>query len=961
MHRLIAVLTLMFVFSVPATVRAGAAEDRPPNLIVFFTDDQGYNDVGCFGAPAIETPRLDRMAAEGMRLTDFHVQPVCGVSRAALMTGCYPIRVAEVENRKQGHPVLHPDEITLAEVLKTRGYATALVGKWHLAGGGANTRGPGTGPFRSELMPNAQGFDYFFGTPAHNGFTRRPDPKRYITELMRNDEVLESPTDLDLLTQKYTAEAIQFIHQHKDRPFFLYLAHNMPHVPLGASPEFRGKSTRGLYGDAIAELDWSAGQVIDRLSELGIERSTLMIFTSDNGPWIESHLAGQTEIDNAYGSADPLRGSKMMTWEGGLRVPCIMRWPGTIPAGTVCDELVTSMDIMPTFAKLAGAKVPDDRIIDGKDVLPLLTGRPGAKTPHKAFYYYCYNHLQAVRSGPWKLVLPRPAKPKWCSWSARMVDAVAEIELYDLQTDVEERHNVAKEHPEVVEELMELVEAAREDLGDYDRAGQGARFFDQRPRRPDALRWMGGGPFPSSFAYETALGPEQGVTRRDPSDAIKVGRKYYVWYSKVSQSPDVWGYPSGYSADVWYATSPDGRTWEEQGRAVGKGGPGAWDEHGVFTPNILAADGKYYLFYTGVPKPFDADTKTAIGLAVSPSPDGPWTKCDARPVLLPSEDPQQFDSMRVDDASLIVRDGKYWLYYKGRQIGHTPGETKMGVAVAEAPVGPYVKHEAGPLHPGHEVLVWPHGKGVASMATAAGPKRIYFAADGIHFEPRSDVTQPPRAPGAYRSDDFRDGIVGSGIDWGISHAAEDGDLYLLRFDAVRYAAVVASSRTVPYDNAPPVGNLRFDFESGDLQGWQVVEGQFDMPLSDRPSLPAWQHVPFNKQGKYHLSTVATREGRGASDEQTGVIHSPKFVLRGKAMSLLVGGGNGPETYVALCTTDGNEVLRAGGPNGPNLRRVNWDVSPYVGQKVFLRVVDRKGRDWGHITLDDFSTEGEIEE
>jgi len=486
MYRMILLLTLLVL----SITRDAAAEDRPPNLVIFFTDDQGYNDVGCFGSPLIETPRLDRMAQQGMRFTDFHVQPVCGVSRAALMTGCYPIRVAEVDNRKQGHPVLHPEEITLAEVLKTRGYATALIGKWHLAGGGANTRGPGTGPFRSELMPNAQGFDYFFGTPAHNGFTRRPDPKRYITELMRNEELLESPTDMDLLTQKYTAEAVKFIRRHKHRPFFLYLAHNMPHVPLGASPEFRGKSKRGLYGDAIAELDWSAGRIIDTLAELGIERNTLMIFTSDNGPWVERHLAGEREIDNAYGSADPLRGSKMMTWEGGLRVPCIMRWPGTIPAGKVCRELVTSMDIMPTFAKLAGAKLPDDRIIDGKDILPLLTGQPGAKSPHKAFYYYCYNHLQAVRSGKWKLVLPRPAKPRWCSWSARMVDAVDAIELYDLEADVEEKHDVAKEHPDVVDELMELVEAARKDLGDYDRAGEGARFFDQGPRRPDALRWQ---------------------------------------------------------------------------------------------------------------------------------------------------------------------------------------------------------------------------------------------------------------------------------------------------------------------------------------------------------------------------------------------------------------------------------------------------------------------------------------
>jgi len=567
-------LSFLVFLAVARALPAPAAEDRPPNLIIFFTDDQGYNDVGCYGSPQIETPRLDRMAAEGTRLTDFYVQPVCGVSRAALLSGCYPIRVAEVGNQKSGHPVLHPGEITMAEVLKTRGYRTALIGKWHLAGGGANSRGRGTGPYRSELMPNAQGFDYFFGTPAHNGFSREPDPKRFITELVRNGELLESPTDMDRLTQKYTAEAVEFIRENRQRPFFLLLAHNMPHVPRGASEAFRGDSRRGLYGDVIQELDDSAGQVLDTLTELGLDENTLMIFTSDNGPWIEEHLAGENPIDDYYGSAAPLRGSKMMTWEGGLRTPCIVRWPGKVPAGKVCREMVTSMDLLPTFAKLAGAKLPEDRVIDGKDVWPVLSGQPEAVNPRKTFFYYCYNHLQAVRHENWKLVLPRPAEPKWCSWSGRMVDAVERVELYDLKRDVGEQNDVAAEHPEVVAELMKLIEAAREDLGDYDRAGQGARFFDDGPRRPDARRWQadGGGPYPQRFVYSTAIGPEKGVTRRDPSDVILLGGVYYVWYSKVCRGPGVWGYPSGYSADVYYATSPDGRRWTEQGMAVGRGG-----------------------------------------------------------------------------------------------------------------------------------------------------------------------------------------------------------------------------------------------------------------------------------------------------------------------------------------------------------------------------------------------------
>jgi arylsulfatase len=949
-----------------------AAEGVPikyPNLIVILTDDQGYNDVACYGSTRIETPHLDRMAAEGTRFTDFYVQPVCGVSRAALLTGCYPIRVAEVNNTKSGHPVLHPGEITLAEVLKARGYSTALVGKWHLAGGGKNTRGPGTGPFRRELMPGAQGFEYFFGTPAHNGFTREPDPKRYITELMRNDELLESPANLDLLTQKYTQEAIRFITQNTDRPFFLYLAHNMPHVPLGVSEAFRGKSKRGLYGDVIEELDWSVGQVLGTLKELGIDEKTCVVFTSDNGPWVEEHLAGEGGIDAHYGSADPLRGWKMQTWEGGLRVPCIMRWPGKIPSGRVCREMITSMDLLPTFAKLAGAEMPQDRIVDGVDVFPVIAGEPGAKNPRETFLFYCYNHLQAVRHNRWKLVLPRSEKPPWCSWSARMVTPVNEVALYDLQADIGEEQDVAKDHPEVVAELMKLVEKAREDLGDYDQIGKGARFFDEGPRRPDAVRWQkpkpadGGGPYPRDFGYQAAIGPEKGVSRRDPSDVIQVEDQYYVWYSKVTEGPDVWGYPSGYSADVYYATSPDGTKWTEQGMAVGKGDASQWDGHGVFTPNILRADGKYYVFYTAVAEGHSEKTPTRIGVAVSQSPNGPWKKSEQNPVLVPGDDPEGSDSMRVDDASLVVREGKYWLYYKGRQLDHSPGETKMGVAIAERPEGPYRKHQAGPLHPGHEVLVWPHGTGVASMATAAGPKRIYFAADGIGFEQRNLVSRPPQAPGLFRNDHFQNGTVGDGIRWGISHARAGRDLYLLRFDC-RFVPSPAASKgrpkPVPYDNVAPVGNLRFDFETGDLEGWQVVEGEFDLVVSDQPSLVGWPDVPFNKQGKHHLSTVERRDGRRGDDTMTGVIQSPRFVVRGKAMSFLVGGGNSPETYVALCSADGTELMRAGGTNSPVLQRVNWDVGQYSGQEVYLRIVDRKKRVWAHITFDDFSTEGELQ-
>ncbi|MHC4582398.1 MAG: sulfatase family protein, partial [Planctomycetota bacterium] len=394
-----------------------------PNFIIFFTDDQGYNDVGCFGSPFIRTPNFDRMAAEGMKFTSFYAQPVCGPSRAALMTGCYPIRVAEPGNRKNQHTILHPKEITMAEVLRNAGYATALIGKWHLAGGRSNRYDP-------TLMPNAQGFDYFFGTPLHNGFTRTVDHKSFKTQLMRNGQILEDALDqkgMDSLTQLYTKEAIEFIDTNKNRPFFLYLSHNMPHVPLGASRRFRGRSRRGLFGDVIEELDWGAGEILKTLKELNLDDNTLIVFTSDNGPWIEGH------IGDYGGSAAPLRGWKMSAWEGGPRVPCICRWPGRIPAGRICHEMCTTMDLLPTFARLARARLADDRIIDGRDIWLLLSGAPGAKSPHEAFYFYNYLRLNAVRSGKWKLVLPRPASPPGTGWSGRMIDAVEKTQLHDLE------------------------------------------------------------------------------------------------------------------------------------------------------------------------------------------------------------------------------------------------------------------------------------------------------------------------------------------------------------------------------------------------------------------------------------------------------------------------------------------------------------------------------------------------
>ncbi len=456
-------------------------QKRKPNFIIFLTDDQGYNDVGCFGSPTIKTPHFDRMAREGMMLRSFYVgAPVCGPSRAALMTGCYPIRIAEPKNRKNLHTIPHTKEIMLPEVLKQAGYATGLIGKWHLAGGLRKD-----GHYPAPLMPNGQGFDCFYGTPLHNGVTATVTDKASQVQVMRNNRVLVDRLDqegMDNLTGDYTREAVQFITQHRNEPFFLYLAHTMPHVPLGASKAFRGRSEGGLYGDVIEELDWSMGQVLATLKKLDLDEETFVVFTSDNGPWIEAYLEGY------YGSAHPLRGSKMKSWEGGPRVPCIVRWPGKIPAGRTCDEIATTMDLLPTFAKLAGAALPHDRTLDGEDLFPLLSGRT-QKGPHDAYFFYCYTHLQGVRSSRWKLVLPRPGKPGWMSWWARMIDEVAELQLFDLKNDIGETINVAEEHPEIVTRLMQRIDAAREELGDCGRIGRGARFFDSDPKRPDVGKY----------------------------------------------------------------------------------------------------------------------------------------------------------------------------------------------------------------------------------------------------------------------------------------------------------------------------------------------------------------------------------------------------------------------------------------------------------------------------------------
>ena len=457
------------------------AEDRQPNIILIFADDQGYEDVGCYGSKKIKTPRLDQLAAEGMRFTDFYAQTICGPSRAALMTGCYPPRVAEQDNLKNTHPILHTREITMAEVLKDAGYATACFGKWDL--GKHSQRA-----FVPELMPNHQGFDYFFGTPSSNDS---------IVDLYRDSERIEEKAPMATLTRRYTDEAIEFIRRNKEQPFFVYVPHTMPHTKLAASAQFKGKSARGLYGDVIEEIDFNVGRIVDVVQELDLAENTIVFYTSDNGPWlIKNKGFADGELPNHHGgSAGPLRSGKVSTWEGGMRVPAIAWSPGRIPAGKVCSKLAATIDLLPTFAKLAGGKMPQDRVIDGQDITHLLRGDFEKADPDKHLLYFHLNHLQAVRQGKWKLILPRPKHPEWLGRFARNShihprddDEIAEPFLVNLQTDIGETTNVAEAHPQVVQQLQSIVESARNDIGDYDRVGANVRFFDPQDSRPTKPR-----------------------------------------------------------------------------------------------------------------------------------------------------------------------------------------------------------------------------------------------------------------------------------------------------------------------------------------------------------------------------------------------------------------------------------------------------------------------------------------
>lgn len=448
-----------------------------PNIVLIFMDDMGYGDIGSFGSVKNRTPNLDRMAREGMKLTSFYAAPVCTASRAQVLTGCYAKRVSLPDVIFPAAPIgLNPDEHTVAELLQSQGYATACIGKWHVGD-------------QPEFLPTRHGFDHYFGLPYSNDMGNDDDKKSKNPPLplMRDAQVIEtiSPLAQSELTERYTDEALAFIRQNKSNPFFIYMPHTAVHIPIHPGAKFQGRSSHGTYSDWVEEVDWSVGRMLDTLRELNLAENTLVIFTSDNGPWLG--------LGEKSGTAGPLRGGKFSTFEGGVREPTLAWWPGKVAANSTCDAVAGNIDLLPTFASIAGASLPTDVKIDGRDLLPLLRGHT-RESPREAHFYFKGNRLDAVRSGPWKLTIVPQTEKKTKTTKESKVQAEPEFKpvLYNLETDIGETIDVASQHPDIVGRLQQFITAMEADLGKNEK-GPGVRP-PGRVKNPSGLYLPGHAP-----------------------------------------------------------------------------------------------------------------------------------------------------------------------------------------------------------------------------------------------------------------------------------------------------------------------------------------------------------------------------------------------------------------------------------------------------------------------------------
>jgi len=728
-----------------AAAPAASPTTRPPNVVLLLADDLGYGDVGCNGGTAIRTPAIDRLAAEGQRWTSFYAAGcVCVPSRMGLMTGKYPLRL---HGEKRIPPILPGDEVTLPEMLKSVGYRTALVGKWHLG-------------MEHGSHPLDQGFDEFYGTPSSNDHFPRAGRLHtyenyrdatsadYAVPLIRRREIVERPVEQSTLTRRYTSEAVRWIRENRTTPFFLYLAYNMPHVPLFASPDFAGRSARGKYGDAVEELDWSVGEVMRALEEAGLARDTVLMFSSDNGPW--------TLFRDLGGTAAPYRNGKGTGWEGAFRVPFLVRWHGRIAPGVTAD-LGTGLDLYATLAALTGNKPVAGAATDSLDLSPVWLGR-GRSPRREWFYQHESGEVWAVRRDNFKAHFRSTAAHRAPSTPH------SPPQLYDLAADPAETRDVAVENPAIGADLAARLAEFRREMA-ADRAAVPAEL-----RTPNYR-----------LTHLQGIGYDPAIDRQDPSNVIKVDDLFHVWFTQ--RPADV--HP--YASTVYHATSRDGVRWDVQGEAVGKGAAGEWDSFGAITPYVAVWSGKYYLYYTGTSgdRAWDnATTLRHIGIAVADSPAGPWRKFSGNPVLSPGA-AGAWDSLVVDDAHLIRREGRWWMYYKGRTARETGAQTKWGLAWADSPTGPFVKRGTQPIFPsGHTVCVWPHRGGVAALVDHAGPERytVQWSANGIDFVRAAQVPVVHTGCGPFDPDAFKDTGFGYGVSWGVAQLNVEKRLCIVRFD-----------------------------------------------------------------------------------------------------------------------------------------------------------------------------------